>query len=209
MKKIIIILFIILLWTLSTAQTGGDGTRKKEEKSKDRKNFFYLNPLPFISNTFQINYERLLSNKIGLLLNTGYTFVDSYDDGKRGGNGEIHLRFYLTDTENKSRRLFYFSTYARYQYIETTPGIYLWNQVNQEYYFIDIPNSYINSYSGGLLIGLKWLFKNRLTFDMCIGGGMQYSDVKGEQIPSNGYGDYVGNYTGTLPKLGLQFGYNF
>lgn len=201
MKKATTLTIATIFWTVCAAQDISDTTYIK--------NFFYLNPLPIINNTFQLNYERHLSNNVGLLLSTGYTLVDSYDDGKRGGNGEIQLRIYLSDTQNKTRRLFYFSTYVRYQYIETTPGIYLWNEVKQEYYFKDIPNSYINSYSSGLLIGLKWIFQTRLTFDIYIGGGMQFSNVKGEQIPSNGYGDYVGNYTGPLPKLGLQFGYNF
>ncbi len=210
MKKITTIILTTFLWTLCVAQNNGDVTSNKKDKSNDRKNFFYLNPFPFLTNTFQINYERFLpNNKIGLLFSGGYTLVDCYEDGKKGGSGEIHLRFYLTDTENKTRRLFYFSPYLKYQYIETISGYYLWDYDKNEYYFIDKHESYVSSYSGGLLIGLKWIFQTQLTFDLYIGGGIQYSDIKGEHRGSSGLGDYYGNYTGPLPKLGIQFGYNF
>ena len=96
MKKIATLILATIIWTVCSAQDNSYTT--------DNKNFSYLNPLPFINNTFQINYERLLSKKIGLLLSIGYTFVDSYDDGKKGGNGELQFKIYLSDTKNKARK---------------------------------------------------------------------------------------------------------
>lgn len=199
---------ILILLTI-TLPTFGQVSADNPTDNYDRKNFLYLNPLPFVNNTFQINYERLLSKKTGLLFSSGYTLVDSYDDGKKGGNGEIHLRIYLSDMENKTRRLFYFSPYARFQYIESTLGYYEWDKANRKYYFVDQPDSYVSSYSGGLLIGFKWITKTRLTIDAYLGGGMQLSKLNGKNIISSGFGDYYGYYTGTIPKIGVQFGYDF
>ncbi|MFA5772989.1 MAG: hypothetical protein WC974_09690 [Thermoplasmata archaeon] len=201
MKKIATLILATIIWTVCSAQDNSDTT--------DNKNFFYLNPLPFVNNTFQINFERLLSNKIGLLLSSGCTLVSGYDDGKRGGNGEIQFRIYLSDTKNKARKLFYFSPYARFQYIESTLGYYQWNNDNKEYYFIDLPDVYVSSYTGGLLIGFKWVLNTRLSIDTYIGGGMQISQFNGEKVFPTMDIRYYGYYTGPIPKLGIQFGYNF
>jgi len=201
MKKITTFILATILWTGCTSQNNIDTTVNK--------NFLYLNPLPFINSTFQINYERHLSNKIGILLSGGYTFVGGYDDGKRGGNGELQFRIYLSDTKNKARKLFYFSPYARFQYIESTWDYYQWNNVNQEYYFIDQPDIYVSSYTGGLLIGFKWVLNTRLSIDTYIGGGMQISQFNGEKVFPTTDIRYYGYYTGPIPKIGIQFGYNF
>lgn len=201
MKKISTIILLIILWKVCTAQNNID--------TNVYKNFFYLNPLPFINNTFQINFERHISNKIGILLSGGFTFVGNYDDGKRGGNGELQIRIYLFNIKHKARKLFYFCPFTKFQYIESTLGYYQKNNNNQEYYFIDQPDVYINSYSGGILIGFKWILNTRLAIDTYIGGGLQISQFNGEKaFPEMDIRNY-GYYTGPIPKLGIQFGYNF
>ena len=201
MKKITTLTLVTILWSVCAAQDNSNTT--------DKKNFLYLNPLPFIDNTFQLNYERHLSNKVGLLFSGGYTFLDCYDDGKRGGNGEIQLRIYLTDTQNKARRLFYLCPYTRFQYIESTLGIYMWDNDKQEYYYVDLPDVYVSSYAGGLLFGFKWIYRTHLTIDINIGGGVQYSELDGEKVHPVMDVRAYGYYNGLLPKLGIQFGYNF
>lgn len=201
MKKIATLILATIIWTVCSAQDNSDTTCNK--------NFLYLNPIPFINNTIQINYERLLTKKIGLLFSIGYTLVDGYGDGKKGGNGELQFRIYLSDKKTRTRNLFYFSPYARFQYIESTLGYYRRNYVYQEYYFVDQPDVCVSSYTGGLLIGFKWVLNTRLTIDTYIGGGMQISQYKGEKVSQTMDMTYYGYYTGPIPKLGLQFGYNF
>jgi hypothetical protein len=167
------------------------------------KNTFYLNPLPFYKNTFQVGYERKFGSAIGVLFSGGYTLVANNDDGKRGGNGEVQFRYYFVERNGKTNCSFYIAPYAKFNYMEST----WWVENNQsDLIYKDI---YVSAYNGGLLYGVKWMFKNRFTFDMYIGGGVQKSKINGEVLSPRKDVRYYGAITGFVPKFGFQFGYNF
>lgn len=194
MKKSLTLLLLIICFASGFAQTDVNVG----------KNTLFLNPLPFFKNTFQIGYERKFASTIGVLFSGGYTLVATDDDdSKRGGNGEVQFRYYFVERNGKTNCSFYVAPYAKFNYMETT-----WGYVNDQS-DLNFKQIFINSYNGGLLYGVKWIFKNRLVFDLYIGGGMQKSFINGELPSPHMDVRYYGAITGFVPKLGFQFGYNF
>lgn len=170
---------------------------------KIRINTFYTNPLLFYNNTFQIGYERKFTSAIGVLFSGGYTLVATDDDGKRGGNGEVQFRYYFVGRNGKANCSFYIAPYAKFNYLESTWGF------DTDQSGLSYKDIYVSAYSGGLLYGVKWSFKNRFTIDLNIGGGVQKSFINGELPSPHMDVRYYGAITGFVPKLGFQFGYNF
>ena len=167
------------------------------------KHTLFLNPLPFYKNTFQVGYERKFGSSIGVLFSGGYTLVTTDDDGKRGANGEVQFRYYFVGRNGKANCSFYIAPYAKFNYLEST-WVFDTDQSGLSYKDI-----YVSAYSGGLLYGVKWSFKNRFTIDLNIGGGVQKSFINGELPSPHMDVRYYGAITGFVPKLGFQFGYNF
>lgn len=193
MKKSLTVLLLLISFATVSAQT--DLTVGK--------NTFFLNPLPFYKNTFQIGYERKFGSVIGVLVNAGYTLVGTNDDGKRGGNGEVQFRYYFVERNGKTNWSFYIAPYAKFNYMESTWG---YDNSQPDFSYRDI---YVSSYNGGLLYGVKWTFKNRFAIDLYIGGGVQKSKINGELPSPHMDVRYYGAITGFVPKFGFQFGYNF
>lgn len=202
MKKLLTFLFLI-----HSINYGLTQEIKIEKKSNILKNYFYLSTLPFLSNTFQINYERISpNNKKSILISGGLILNKSYDININWGfTDEIHFRFYLNDIRNtgtnKFKFAFYFSPYFAHKHEKV------------EYYIIHYDNydlEYINSFSIGSLSGIKGVL-GRFALDIYTGGGIQKSITNNnDQNKLYNSKNYRGNnYTGILPKLGIQLGFSF
>jgi hypothetical protein len=151
----------------------------------------------------------MITKHTGLLVSGGYTLVDCYDDGKRGGNGELQYRIYLFTKIKKAKRISYISPYVRFQYLESTLGYYELDHISNEFYFINQPDVYVSSYSAGLLVGYKWIFNSQLIVDAYIGVGGQQSYYTGKKTEPGMDLRYYGYVSGFVPKIGIQFGYKF
>lgn len=194
MKKTTCVLTFILLSSISVFSQEVN----KDNNDKYLKNYFYLVPLPAISKTFQIGYEKILGNtKRSILISGGILATGTNNDMNLGFTDEIQFRFYLNDIKNsvkeeKFRFAFYFSPFITHKYIKA-----------DSYYY-----DYINSISSGLVSGWKGTY-SRFVFDIFIGGGLKKS-ITNRNNPIFASSNYWNDkYTGVLPKVGIQLGFSF
>ena len=105
----------------------------------------------------------------------------------------------------------FFAPYLRFSYTDISEDVtYASSTYNSNNYYTNISveqNSYVRSYSGGLLFGVRMTgAENRFTTSIWAGGGLKASDVAGNQD----YKDiYKIGYTGMIPRIGIQLGISF
>ena len=121
----------------------------------------------------------------------------SNDNLDLGFTDEIQFRFYLNDIrnsgkENKFQFAFYFSGFAAHKYIKA-------NNYNYDY---------SNSVSSGLISGWKGTY-SLFTFDIYIGGGFKTSFANENNEVFVGRDYFDDNFTGVIPKFGVQLGFSF
>jgi len=194
MKKTICILTFLILSSIS----GFSQETNEDNNDKYLKNYFYLVPLPAISKTFQISYERILGNaKKSILISGGILATGDNNNIDLGFTDEIQFRLYLNDIrnsgkENKFQFAFYFSPFIAHKYIKTDSYNY----------------DYSNSISSGIISGFKGTY-SRFVFDIFVGGGFKKSIINKNNEIFGGKDYWDDNYTGVLPKIGIQLGFSF
>lgn len=194
MKKTICILNFLIFSSIAVFSQEVDIANN----DKYLKNYFYFAPLPTISKTFQISYERIIGNAKKSIQISGGILASGYNNNMDlGFTDEIQFRFYLNDIrnsgkENKFHFAFYFSPFIAHKYFKSFS------------YFYD----YSNSISLGLVSGWKGTY-SRFVFDIFIGGGFKKSMTNKNNQIFAGKDYWDGNYTGVLPKIGIQLGFSF
>lgn len=184
---------------------------KQDERSGEHKHFIYGSPLGIVTSTFNVTYERQLSNSNSIAIMGGATLSNTFDIDKKGGNGEIQYRVNLSKKLDRisKNNFFYFAPYLLQKYIQITTKDY-------NYYYND--NNYgkkttntIVSYSGGMLLGIRLTnSSNRLAFNAFAGGGMKYSEISGTDSGRNyNNGIWDIGFTGVVPRVGFQVGISF
>jgi hypothetical protein len=161
-------------------------------------NEFRVGFFQFFRNTFYLGYERMFNNK-GIVINGGITLYKDVDE-VYGGQGEFQYRFYThsfsKEISNIKLENIYLAPYAKYRYLSIQPA-----EDEDEIY---------NVTGGGILFGSKIVILNRLTIDVNLGGGIQYSfDEKGDISEGDNEGIFSPGYTGVAPTGNITFGVRF
>lgn len=156
------------------------------------KNHFEVKPLNLLAGQYNINYERVLGNRISAEISYGHWFGVKYNDGEKvyGNNVAFNPRFYFTK-QNFAPESYYFGPYFNYNILEN-------KNVNG-----DIDNA--KFFEKGLLIGRQWLKDNGIVFDINAGIAHLGTDLTDTEIEDE-YEDGIPQY---LPKVGLAVGYSF
>ncbi len=164
----------------------------------------------FFVNTFYMEYEHMFSNNTSVVLTGGTTLKkDNYEE-IYGGQGGIQFRVYAGHFGNEDMAVRlesgYFGPFFRYKYMDVTDldGA----DFNSSWMAGPISNIY-NTYSGGILLGLKIVALQRLTFDMSIGGGIQYTDSENDLVPDYAINLFGIAYSGVAPTANFTFGFRF
>lgn len=207
MKKL---LFTLLLGSMGFGNTSV-AQENSPELSVEKKNFFYIAPLDLIFNTIQIGYERKLKNNNSIALNGGFKLSKKNEIIHRlGGNGEFQYRINLRYNKNNYNSFIknhstytYFAPFIQYRYEEITDAF----PDSKDVSIVNKENTYVNSSFAGFGFGVRVsALENRFSLNLFAGGGMKYSDVKGDKS----YADFTEvGYTGIAPKISFQIGVAF
>lgn len=176
-----------------------------------KKNFFYIAPLDLIFNTIQVGYERKLRNHNSIALNGGFKLSKKDEIINRlGGNAEFQYRVNLLYNKEALNPMIrnhstytYFAPFVQYRYEEITDAI----PDSKDISVMKKDYTYVNSGFVGFGFGVRLsALENRFTLNVFGGGGLKYSDVKGDKS----YADFMEvGYTGIAPKISFQLGITF
>ena len=191
MRRFIFIPIAMLFMLPSFAQEAKEESvpKKKEDNrvQKRPRNLtnFFVNPIYLIEGTFMIGYEFYKPERhIGVVLSGGPTLVDNNKELQKGIRAELRINHYLNDLRNPK---FYIAPYITYRYVEIQEGVDLnLDLTGNGSETSEVPTDHISSYGLGVALGLKTIYLKRGTIETLIGGGIQYSDIRGD---SSKYGE--------------------
>lgn len=146
---------------------------------------------PFIL-TPNVSYERVISRNFSGQLGFFYTWAQLPFLYTFEGYGiTAEFRYYFS--KDPAPQGLYLAPWGRYQNLDVR----------------DDPDIYgnISGFSGGLLFGRQWLFRERLTFDLFI--GPQYLSGKVKTDPRSAQPVVAGNGRGFWFRAGLNLGIAF
>ncbi len=191
MKRFILQTVLILLVLSVIAQ---------EKKSAIDKNHLFSVSIPrFALNTFSINYEYLLKNNKGIMLNAGIILKESEGDSKFGGNAELQFRIYPIIMKERVFQGLYFAPYVGYRYVEVEKQTYIYDP-----FFEGIKKDIFKTMGAGVAIGCKVAIVQTVVFTFELGGGIKYT--KG---PKGNYSIFDYGYSGITPKTDITVGIFF
>jgi hypothetical protein len=205
MKKIILVFSLVLGALTSNAQDGAKALIKNS-------------PFHFFDGTFNMSYEKAISNSKSLNFSGGFHLQDnswsSEDD--IGWIGELQLRKYLINFKKQKSVLsgVYVAPYIKGAYFSSEEDWQDYGYYDENDLWIE-EVGYYNSYSkeikniqGGLLMGAQLLFGNIISLEVFLGGGIQYAEVEG--FNSDYYNtSNMKEYTGVIPRIGFNIGAAF
>ena len=156
------------------------------------KNHIEVKPINLLAGQYNINYERVLSNRFSVEAGYGHYFGVEYDDGEKvfGNNVALNPRFYFTK-RNFAPESYYFGPYLNYNILEN-------RSANGD-------RDNLQLFEKGLLIGRQWLKDNGIVFDINAGLAHLTTDVSDEETGD----DYEDDAPQFLPKVGIAIGYSF
>tara|TARA_B100000287_G_C20654694_1_gene788139 strand:- start:1485 stop:2105 length:621 start_codon:yes stop_codon:yes gene_type:complete len=175
-------------------------------------------PFHFFDGTFHLSYERAVSTNKSLNISGGFHFRgDNYYNNMQediGWNCEIQLRRYLISFDSDVLlNGIYFSPYFKGGYFKYKELSYWYINYdsNGDYYDVFYPESLfeIKNYQGGLIMGVQMLFKEIIVFDLFLGGGIQYAELNRDNFYHSNNGIWGRNYSGVVPRIGLNIGVVF
>jgi len=185
------------------------------------KNVLKISPVQFANSTFEVNYERYFKEKRhSVVISPALLLKQNNPESLIGFKGNLQYRYYFTHLHKDTHKTWIFSNLAFYggSYVQalTAKEEYWGSYSNENYeYITDIFEKDINSIEGGVLLGMQIDIIPRLALDFYFGGGIKYADVE-DTITTyldpnrvESYGVLDREYTGVLPKGGLQLGFNF
>ncbi len=177
---------------------------QNDEFEQVNRNKLGFSVLPFVTGTFQVQYEYFGSSGNSIWFGPSATYVDSDYQNKFGLGLELQYRIYVyrKETEKHNKNI-YFAPYAFYQY---------YDMKEEDYYYDDYTNDYapawrneeFNVFGGGMLFGLQYVFADKIHLDFYAGGGLRKASKKN-------YYDYFlePGYSGFAPKVGIDLGFSF
>lgn len=162
------------------------------------KNNVKLNLLQFVGKTISVEYERALNNNfsingtVALMPKGALPFSSSFssvvddssiiEDTKLGAFSlAVEGRYYTSKTKDVMQG-FYLAPFVKYSKYDLNTLI--------EYTAVDVDSQLpvsgnINAFSGGLAVGLQWIFSNRISLDWRIIGlsyGVSNGTIEGSKV---------------------------
>lgn len=186
------------------------------------KNALRISPVQFANSTFEVNYERFFNDKKhSIVISPALLLKENEPESLLGFKGNIQYRLYFTHLHKDTHKTWIFSNLAFYggvyaQYLNATEDYYGSYSDKNFNYVTDIFTKDINSYEGGVLLGMQIDIIPRLALDFNFGGGVKYADVDDSITPylvgderNYSYGVLDREFTGVVPKGSIQLGFNF
>ncbi|PCH94673.1 MAG: hypothetical protein COB85_05340 [Bacteroidetes bacterium] len=232
----IIALFLVLASFFSFQTYAQEVEPVKVPPVKGLKNTIYIHPVELIASTFKLSYERAFGAKENsVMIVAGFLLREGTDTEESGASGEIHLRLTLLKIARTTKfglkiyaAPFFKAQYIDRGYTEERCTLYStgWNYTCLE--SVEIGHgSYIRSYAGGLVAGVKLTFVQKIAIGIYVGGQARYVDHS--PFENENYESYFGEdiapdilpfslineiendptRTGILPLVGFQFGFSF
>lgn len=183
MKKVLVIAALLVA-----------GLMSNQAVAQERMNVVKINPLSLALSTFNVSYERAISDSKALQLGVLYTGV-SVGDIKYSGVGITpELRIYLSQGEALDS--WHVSPFVRYQNMALTEEVADGSE----------SKATLNSFGLGALVGHQWLLgsSNRISLDVFLGPSYSFSKVKVETD-----GEDIGDINGAFDGFGLRTGITF
>jgi len=186
------------------------------------KNVFKISPVQFANSTFELNYERYFGNRSSsLLISPSLLLREQNSESLIGFKWMTQYRFYFSQLRRGLNKTwifanigFYGGPYVQYLYAkEDYRGGYYDDNIGV--YYDGIFNKEVSTIEGGVITGFQFDLLPRLVVDFYFGGGIKYAvveDTIGSFLPENytyNYGILDREYTGVIPRGGLQIGFNF
>lgn len=171
MKKLIIAAFLVPL-LLSPKDT-----RAQNQVIK-------INFLSLVIKTLNVSYEKVLDTNNSMQLGVYFTGASNDNTDFTGFGITPEYRFYLSETEAPNG--VYVAPFLRYSSFTIEDNI-------------SISKATLTSFTGGLVIGRQWIFKEKISFDVFLGPKYSNSSLK----LKSGTDTFS---TGAFDGFGLRFG---
>lgn len=216
--KIFVFLFFSLMISFSAKATGSLLANQNESLTEDEtpkqvrpaKVILSVQPFSLIAGGLDLSYEQKLSNWMTMRLNFGY-FLSAdpigYNDlitDMDGFRGEIQLRRYIFSEKRQTPEGIYIAPYALYRQISVMNEKWEYDPINGTGTSTKVKEQ-ASAASGGVLIGIQFVSKARITMDMYAGGGvfLPVDDTSSDVV----HLPVVNPYKKTIaPKLGFSIG---
>ena len=202
MKNPIYFSILVLITSLKLqAQDAGE--------SPSAKNVFYFSPIHLLASQFRMAYERNVGKKANSIMVVGGLILGkSSSFSKNGGAGELHYRASVIYKKISGATIRVFAgPFVKGKYLERT-SYYSYDSLNYLSYNDTVTN-YISSYSGGMVAGFELSLIDKISFNVYIGGGAQYSDIIGRKDKNQDDMVFQPGYTGIIPEGGILIGVRF
>lgn len=160
--------------------------------SQQKDNVVKINIFSPIVRTFNFSYERALNASSSLQLGVAITGTEISDTEFSGLQITPEYRFYLSDTEAPEG--VYAAPFLRYANLSIEE-----KDLGSE--------ADLTSFSGGLVLGKQWLFKEKITLDIFIGPSYGTTSI---DVESGDEDDFdLGSFDGFGIRFGVNFGFAF
>ena len=156
-------------------------------------NAIKINILSPVARTFNIAYEKAISESGSLQLGFYYTGAKAGDTKISGFGITPEYRMYLSQTPAPNG--FYVAPFLRYSSLTLTSTI---DGQKSE--------GTLSNFGGGVLVGRQWVFKEKVTFDLFIGPRYQSGSVK---VKSGSDNFETGFFNGFGVRGGITLGIAF
>ncbi|MBL7841181.1 MAG: DUF3575 domain-containing protein [Cyclobacteriaceae bacterium] len=157
-----------------------------------QQNVIKINILAPIVKTFNIQYERALTDQSSLQLGFFYTGYSSGDSKFSGFGITPEYRFYLSETA--APQGVYVAPFLRYQSFSIEDDA------------ADAKADF-SAFGGGLILGKQWIFKEKVALDIFLGPAYYSGNV---DVKSGTEDDFeTGAFDGFSLRAGVCFGFRF
>ena len=176
----------------------------KEPLEPINMNVFHFSPIHLLGSQFKIGYERLFNEKASsIMLLAGVILKENGNDTRNGASTELHLRLSVLHQRFPNSSISLFSgPFIKYKYIDKNKEelINWWDSETT------MVNSTVKTATGGVMMGLRLVILDRISFNFHIGGGVKYSESS-DGSEENSIFDAA--YTGIVPEGGFLIGFKF
>ncbi|HRI27650.1 MAG TPA: hypothetical protein PK239_06470 [Chitinophagales bacterium] len=209
------VLFLLLFCNIGAWASGGKGDKpvlSDPEKPK-YKSIISVQPFSLIAGGLDLSFEQRFSPALSARLNFGYFLsadpigYDGFEGGLKdmdGFRGELQIRRYLNVDDKEAPDGFYLAPYALYRQMKAINEKWTFNPDDGAGTITEV-KEFASSAGGGLLVGIQFLTKRRISVDMFAGGGV-YLPVN-DQSSDELHLPIVNPYKKTIaPRVGFSFG---
>src|SRR3989339_2033337 len=175
-----------------------------QETTPVYKNEVRLNFIQLFRNTFQVDYERAITEKSSLVISGGLIYKKTDNLDVLGGVGEVQYRInriYISKNEKNERKLtVYAGPFTKFKYHEDEYNHFVW--VTQGNYVPSLKTDYYSTLSVGGLVGLKFSLLKYIFIDMNFGGCVKFSETNAGRSENI----FQDSYSGIAPAGNISFG---